>query len=108
MMGTRSRLTRAARSSRKGHNLTHNPAVSIHLESGDDVVILEDSAVEVSDSVTLATLDAASRQKYKMPLAIMPGETLLYAAHPQVVLAWTEKNFPNNATRWAWGPRGEG
>jgi hypothetical protein len=95
-------LLRHARSCRKGRNLTHNPAVSIHLESGDDVVILEGS-----DSVTLATLDAASRQKYKMPLTIMPSETLLYAVHAQVVLAWTEKNFPNNATRWALGPREE-
>jgi hypothetical protein len=30
-----------ARSSRKSRNLAHNAAVSIHLESGDDVVILE-------------------------------------------------------------------
>jgi hypothetical protein len=36
-----------ARDSRKSHNLSHNPAISIHLESGDDVVILEGTAAEV-------------------------------------------------------------
>lgn len=30
-----------ARASRKAGNLAHKPAVSVHLESGDDVVILE-------------------------------------------------------------------
>jgi Pyridoxamine 5'-phosphate oxidase len=30
-----------ARSTRKSRNLAHNPAISVHLESGDDVVILE-------------------------------------------------------------------
>ncbi|HEY3617463.1 MAG TPA: pyridoxamine 5'-phosphate oxidase family protein, partial [Candidatus Sulfotelmatobacter sp.] len=36
-----------ARSSRKARNLAHNAALSIHLDSGDDVVILEGTAVEV-------------------------------------------------------------
>jgi len=39
-----------ARTSRKARNLVHTPAVSIHLESGDDVVILEGTAVEVDIS----------------------------------------------------------
>jgi hypothetical protein len=25
---------------------------------------------------------------------------VLYSVRPRVVLAWTENNFPNNATRW--------
>src|SRR5580698_3484063 len=35
------------RDSRKSRNLAHNPAISIHLDSGDDVVILEGRATEV-------------------------------------------------------------
>jgi hypothetical protein len=27
-------------------------------------------------------------------------ENVLYSVRPRVVLAWTEKDFPNNATRW--------
>lgn len=90
-----------AKASRKARNLAHNPAVSIHLDSGDDVVILEGAAVEVNltDKATLKKLDAASRAKYKMPMTVMPG-SVVYAVKPRTVLAWTEKNFPNNATRW--------
>jgi general stress protein 26 len=90
-----------ARSSRKARNLAHNAAVSIHLDSGDDVVIVEGTAVEVdlTDKPMLKKLDAASRAKYKMPMTVMP-EAVLYSVRPRVVLAWTEKDFPNNATRW--------
>jgi hypothetical protein len=90
-----------AKSSRKAKNLSHNPAVSIHLDSGDDVVIVEGKAVEVarSDREIIAKLDAASKTKYKMPLMIVP-ESVLYAVRPRIVLSWTEKDFPNNATRW--------
>lgn len=89
------------RSTRKARNLAHNPAISVHLESGDDVVILEGVAVEVdfADKPTLKKLDSASRAKYKMPLMVIP-ESVLYCIRPRVVLAWTESDFPNNATRW--------
>lgn len=96
-----------ARSSRKARNLTHNPALSVHLESGDDVIILEGKAEEVdlSHKPTLRKLDAASRAKYKMPIMIIP-ESVLYAVRPRIILAWTEKEFPNNATRWEFKPAG--
>jgi hypothetical protein len=89
------------RLSRKARNLAQNPAISIHLDSGDDVVILEGTAVEVdlTNKSQLKKLDAASRAKYKMPMAVAP-ENVLYSVRPRVVLAWTEKDFPNNATRW--------
>ena len=90
-----------ARSTRKARNLAHNPAISIHLESGDDVVILEGTAVEVdlTDKPIRKKLDAASRAKYKMPLMVIP-ESVFYCVRPRFVLAWTESDFPNNATRW--------
>jgi nitroimidazol reductase NimA-like FMN-containing flavoprotein (pyridoxamine 5'-phosphate oxidase superfamily) len=89
------------RASRKSRNLAHNAEVSIHLDSGDDVVILEGTAVEVdpSNKSQLKKIDAASRSKYKMPQAL-GREVVLYSVRPRVVLAWTEKDFPNNATRW--------
>jgi hypothetical protein len=89
------------RSTRKARNLAHNPAVSVHLESGDDVVIVEGRVQEVhdSDKATLGKLDSASKAKYKMPLMTIPG-TVIYAVRPRVVLAWTEKGFPKDATRW--------
>lgn len=88
-----------ARSSRKARNLAHRPDVSVHLESGDDVVILEGRAEEVSDQAVFKKLDSASRKKYKMPLMLVP-ESIVFQVLPRVVLAWTEKRFPHNATRW--------
>lgn len=89
------------RDSRKARNLAQNSAVSIHLDSGDDVVILEGRATEVdiTNKPMLAKLNAASHAKYKMPLVVMPG-VVIYSVRPRVVLAWTEKDFPKNATRW--------
>jgi pyridoxine/pyridoxamine 5'-phosphate oxidase len=90
------------RDTRKAKNLAHNPAVSIHLESGDDVVILEGRVEEVNiaaDKALQKKLNPLSKKKYKMPLVIMPG-ALLYRVRPKVVLAWTEKEFPYISTRW--------
>jgi hypothetical protein len=33
-----------------------------------------------------------------MPLMVIP-ESVFYRVRPRVVLAWTESDFPNNATR---------
>src|SRR5262245_13556324 len=46
----------SAESSAKAANLKKNPAVSMHLESGDEVVIVEGNAVIVSDGAALKRL----------------------------------------------------
>jgi general stress protein 26 len=88
-----------AQTTRKARNLAHNPAVSVHLESGDDVIILEGTAVEVRDKAIFKKIDSACRTKYKMPLMIIP-ESVLYCVRPRVVLAWKESDFPGTGTRW--------
>ena len=88
-----------AQTTRKARNLAHNPAVSVHLESGDDVIILEGTAVEVNDKAVFKKIDAACRTKYKIPLMIIP-ESVLYCVRPCVVLAWKESDFPGTGTRW--------
>jgi hypothetical protein len=88
-----------ARATRKARNLARNPALSVHLESGDDVIIVEGTAVEVSDQAILKKIDAACRTKYTMPLMIIP-ESVLYCVRPHVVLAWKESDFPGTGTRW--------
>ena len=89
------------RTTRKAKNIAQNANLSIHLESGDDVVILEGKAAEVNitDKPTFKKLDTASRAKYKMPLMVVP-EGVIYSVRPTIILAWTESDFPNNATRW--------
>jgi len=87
-------------SSRKGKNMNANPAVSIHVESGDEPVILE-GQIEV---VQLdKRIDAAYHRKYRMHLIGFPGPVAVYRLKPKTVLAWREKDFGTSATKWEFG-----
>lgn len=85
---------------RKARNLAENPAMLIHLESGDEVVILEGQAQVAEDSAVLARVDDAYEAKYKMRAVSENKDAVWYTLRPRVALAWTEKEFPINATRW--------
>jgi pyridoxine/pyridoxamine 5'-phosphate oxidase len=88
------------RNSRKGRNLQANPHATVHLESGDDVVILECTPREVTDKNEIAAIDALYKKKYKMKLTGAPGELYIVAMNPRVAFAWHERDFPKSATRW--------
>jgi len=88
------------RRSRKGRNLAQQPAITVHLESGDDVVIVEGVAAPVTDALLLATVDDAYNSKYGMRVVGHPGDTGIYSVSPGTVFAWREKDFPVSATRW--------
>ena len=88
------------RRSRKARNLATNQGTVIHLESGDDAVILEGVAEETADRSFVGRIDAAYLAKYKMRLTEAPGAVVIYAVRPRVALAWRERDFPRSATRW--------
>jgi len=88
------------RNSRKGRNLQANPHATVHLESGDDVVILEGTPREVTDKHEIAVIDVAYKKKYGLKLTQAPGDVWIVAMKPRVVLAWHERDFPKSATRW--------
>jgi nitroimidazol reductase NimA-like FMN-containing flavoprotein (pyridoxamine 5'-phosphate oxidase superfamily) len=90
------------RSSVKGRNLARNPAVSVHLESGDDVVILEGVVEEVSDRLLLRHIYDVYGQKYKLDMSANAeeGAEPTYALRPTTGFAWLEQDFPNTATRF--------
>src|SRR5580658_1076789 len=75
------------RTSTKARNLTANPAAVIHLESGDDVVILEGAVRRITDKKEIAAVDAVYLAKYKMKLTDAPGDLLLCAFEPKVGFA---------------------
>lgn len=86
--------------SRKGRNLADRPAAVIHLESGDDVVVLEGNVLQFAGDRT-AFADAYHAKYDFRP---DPGPTQgVYAMRPHVVLAWREADFPRSATRWVLG-----
>jgi len=88
------------RRSRKGKNLAKQPAIAVHLESGDDVVIVEGVAAQVTGAPVLAAVDEAYNSKYGMRVVGHPGDTGIFSVSPRTVFAWREKDFPVSATRW--------
>lgn len=92
------------RGSRKERNLTASPHLVVHLESGDDVVILEGVAKEIRDVALLTRYADAYEAKYQVRPD--PGDVegnVTYVLRPHVVFAWQESDFPGGATRWRFG-----
>lgn len=85
--------------SRKARNLRANPAVVVHLESGDEAIMLEGMVRMARDADLLKTFADRYEAKYQFRPDPSPDEGI-YALWPMVVLAWTEKDFPNSATRF--------
>ena len=90
------------RTSQKARNLAADPHISVHLESGDEVVILEGIIQEEQDRERLAHMATAYNQKYPGfsfdPFA--RSDDVTFVLHPEKAMAWTEKSFPSDATRW--------
>jgi nitroimidazol reductase NimA-like FMN-containing flavoprotein (pyridoxamine 5'-phosphate oxidase superfamily) len=85
---------------RRNRNLAENPAVCIHLESADDVLILHGEArLHTPDRTVALRLAEASQQKYGY--APKPEDYEATPAHvfrPRVVFAWRPPL--KEATRW--------
>jgi general stress protein 26 len=85
-------------------NLQANPSISVHLPSGDDVVILDGTAELITDpGHPLAEAStAANREKYPQYFSgdDPPPSLPFWSLRPRVVYAWTLEGFPNRATRW--------
>jgi Pyridoxamine 5'-phosphate oxidase len=80
--------------SRKGKNLDRDPRVVVHLESGDEVVILEGNIERgpIDDGV-------ADIYKDKYDFRPEPGEGWFWL-RPVSALAWVERDYPKTATRF--------
>jgi general stress protein 26 len=91
--------------SRKARDLRANPAVVVHLESGDEAVMLEGTVEMAREPDLLQRFADRYDAKYQFRPDPSP-EDGIYALWPKVVLAWTEKDFPNTATRFVLGGAG--
>ena len=91
---------------RRAHNLALNPAVVVHLESGDEVVILEGDAREAGkpDRSLAERLAAGFTAKYAettynyRPSPEQWDRGGLWVMRPRVAFGWSE--FPKTVTRW--------
>lgn len=86
--------------SRKGRNLAASSQIAVHLESGDNVVILEGTAEVVTDALLLARFVDAYEAKYDIRPDVSNPAYGVYRLQARTVFAWQERDFPNSATRW--------
>jgi pyridoxine/pyridoxamine 5'-phosphate oxidase len=84
--------------SRKGRNLARDPRLAVHLESGDEVVILEGVAEPLTDPVLFARYVDAYDAKYAIRPDSADGGT--FFVRPRRVFAWLEHDFLHTPTRW--------
>jgi Pyridoxamine 5'-phosphate oxidase len=89
--------------SRKGRNMTASPRIVVHLESGDEVVILEGIAERITDPGTLNHFADAYEAKFDFRPDPSDADSGVYRVNIQTAFAWTEQDFPNNSTRWSFG-----
>jgi general stress protein 26 len=88
-------------------NLAAQPAITVHLESGEEVVIVEGVAEVAQGEELLRRVGALYTAKYHWD---DPGadDDPFYVVHPQVVFGWVEDStgqdggaaFHGTATRW--------
>lgn len=89
---------------RRGRNIAANPSIAAHLESGDQVVIIEGEAFEViqPERSLAAKLAAAYAAKYAAdgytPTPDQWDQGGLFCLRKQRAFAWTK--FPDDTTRW--------
>lgn len=87
----------------KAKNLKRNPAVVVHLESGDDVVILEGTTEEVTDKTRLQHIyNDVYGPKYDLDMSAHAEDDAgpTFALKPTIAFSWLESDFPNTATRY--------
>ena len=84
-------------------NLDDNPKVGVHLESGENVVIVDGVAERLvglgADAGVI--LEAWARKYPESPtdVKVLDGRAI-YVVRPSVVRAWTLARYPDDVTRW--------
>jgi hypothetical protein len=94
-----------APSTRRGRNIRANPQTVVHLESGDEVVILEGETIILNSAPERGLaerLSAAITAKYGeagySPQPDQWDQGGLFVFQPEMGMGWSK--FPENVTRW--------
>jgi hypothetical protein len=88
-------------------NLLANPALVVHLESGDQVAIVEGTAERLADRPLLGRFGAAYKAKYDWPLSredLEPAnpDSAYFGVRPRNALSWRSvSEFGATITRWS-------
>jgi hypothetical protein len=85
--------------SRKGRALASGGQCSLHLESGDDVVILHGWAEPLPDELRDAFIEAYFR-KYGVLIDPLDPAQAIFRIIPAVAFTWIERDYLRTAARW--------
>ena len=87
----------------KGRNLDERPEAVVHLESGDEVVIVE-GLVGPAPGSRFEAFRAEYRRKYDFehPDVGAPGAAV-FVVTPRRILTWNERKFPASGVAWTPG-----
>jgi len=81
-------------------NLAANPAIAVHLESGDDVVIIEGAVEDLNTDEALgARVVAAYAAKYNEPFP-EPTTRGIFRLRPRTARAWTTRALRDSTENW--------
>ena len=80
-------------------NLVANPKVSVHLESGDDVVIVDGDAADVTTTAELGARIVAEWLRKYGRLEPEPVEDGVFRVRPRTARAWSHELL-DDGTRW--------
>lgn len=85
----------------KARNIALDNRVVVHLESGDETVILEGEVIEAEVSQSMQTrIGERYVEKYSLDPELAESDALLYRLIPRKVMAWLESDYPATATYW--------
>ena len=102
------------RSTVKARNLAADPRVVVHLESGEDVLIVRGTAEDVGAPAAVPAVVAALTAKYARPQdqqylpAADPDFDVVYAIRPRSAMAWRLDDYGGAATLARVSPRLQG
>ena len=95
------------RSTVKARNIAANPRVVVHLESGDDVVIVRGAAEDVGAPSQVPHVVAGLAAKYTGPgdAQYLPGADpsfdVVYAIRPRSAMVWRLDDYDGSQRRWS-------
>jgi hypothetical protein len=84
----------------KGRNLASRPETVVHLESGDEMCVLEGTVRRVVDPEQLARFDDVYDAKYRVRPSAMGEAAGVYRLEARSALVWREADFATSATRF--------
>jgi len=94
------------RSTVKARNIAADPRVVVHLESGDDVVIVRGEAEDLGAPAQMPHVVAGLAAKYTAPgdAEYLPGADpsfdVVYAIRPRSAMVWQLADYDGSQRRW--------